>query len=93
MLPTNTTSPQLGYSVLTPFLKKQDRTIDRVLDGNCFFRALSRQLTGDYHIQLRGIIAQCESNFVELLVCTCITPIMYIMAQLLNTCIKHWYTF
>jgi len=65
MLPTNTTSPQLGYSMLTPFLKKQDRTIDRVLgDGNCLSRALSRQLTGvqDYHIQLRGIIAQCESK-------------------------------
>ncbi len=64
MFPTNTTSPQLGYSVQTPFLKKQDRTIDRVLgDGNCLFRALSRQLTGvqDYQIQLRGIIAQCES--------------------------------
>ena len=58
-------SPQLGYSILTPFLKNQGRTIDRVLgDGNCLFRALSLQLTGlqDHHMDLRRIIAQCESK-------------------------------
>ena len=65
MLPKKSKPPQLGYSVLTPFLKKQSRIIDRVLgDGNCLFRALSLQLTGiqDYHVCLGKIIAQCESN-------------------------------
>lgn len=51
--------------MLVPFLKKQDRAIDGVLgDGNCLFRALSLQLTGDqvHHLNLRRIIAQCESK-------------------------------
>ena len=54
-----------GYSDLIPFLQKQGRTIDRVLgDGNCLFCALSLQLTGvqDYHMDLRRMIAQCESK-------------------------------
>ena len=58
-------SPPTGYSVLIPFLQKQGRTVDRVLgDGNCLFRALSLQLTGvqDHHMDLRRMIAQCESK-------------------------------
>ena len=65
MIPKTPRSPQTGYSVLLPFLQKQGRTIDRVLgDGNCLFRALSLQLTGfqEYHMDLRRIIAQCESK-------------------------------
>ena len=65
MIPKKSKSPQLGYSVLTPFLNMQGRTIDRVLgDGNCLFRALSLQFTSvqDHHVHLRGIIAQCESK-------------------------------
>ena len=65
MIPRTSRSPQTGYSVLLPFLQKQGRTIDRVLgDGNCLFRALSLQLTGsqDYHMDVKRIIAQCESK-------------------------------
>ena len=65
MIPRTSWSPQTGYSVLIPFLQKQGRAIDRVLgDRNCLFRALSLQLTGvqDHHIDLRRIIAQCESK-------------------------------
>ncbi len=46
----------------------QGRTIEWVLgDGNCLFRALSLQLTGDqeHHLMLRKIIANSEAK-VEL---------------------------
>ena len=65
MMPRTSSSPLTGYSVLIPFLRKQDRAIDRVLgDANCLFRALSVQLFGvqEHHLELRRIVAQCESR-------------------------------
>ena len=61
----STASSRTGYSVITSFLQKQGREVDRVLgDGNCLFRALSFQLTGiqDHHMAIRKLIAQCESK-------------------------------
>ena len=50
-----------GYSLLNPFLNEQQRKAYRVLgNGNCFFRALSKALSGveDYHTHLRKAIAE-----------------------------------
>jgi len=60
MTQTTTTTPATGYVVLKPFLHTLQREVDRVLgDRNCFFRALSKAITGveDYHISLRKAIA------------------------------------
>lgn len=65
MTQTTTTTPATGYAILKPFLRTQQREVDRVLgDGNCFFRALSKAITGveDYHISLRKAIADLESD-------------------------------
>ena len=54
-----------GYSVLKPFLTKQQRELDRVLgDGNCLFRAFSKAICGveDYHLHLRKAIAEFEAD-------------------------------
>lgn len=65
MLPSKLQLPQIGYNILTPFLNIQGRKIERVLgDGNCLFRALSLQITGDqeHHLTLRKIIAHTEAK-------------------------------
>lgn len=55
---------QGSYALLQPFLQKQARKLHAVMgDGNCLFRALSHQLTGDEqsHITLRKIIVDFEA--------------------------------
>jgi len=54
-----------GYTILKPFLNSQGREIDRVLgDGNCLFRALSKEISGveDYHLHLRKAISEFEAD-------------------------------
>ncbi|XP_059154091.1 uncharacterized protein LOC131939653 isoform X2 [Physella acuta] len=60
------------YSVLKPALAKESRQIDYVRgDGNCFFRALSKQLykTDEYHKAVRNLvvdlIATNKSKFAQ----------------------------
>ena len=51
--------------VLLSLFQQQDRDIDRVLrDGNCLFRALSLQATGnqDFHPELRKILTPFEER-------------------------------
>ena len=54
-----------GYALLQPFLQKQGRKLHPILgDGNCLFRALSHQLTGNEqgHVTLRQVIVQFEAS-------------------------------
>ena len=65
LCPKLSTLPRSGYALLTPFLRNQERVIDRVLgDGNCLFRALSSQLTGsqEHHLELRKAITHFEQK-------------------------------
>ena len=58
-----------GYTILKPFLNSQGREIDRVLgDGNCLFRALSKEISGveDYHLHLRKAISEFEADHILL---------------------------
>lgn len=56
-----------GYELMEPFLAKCGRAIDKVVgDGNCLFRALAKQLSGnpEKHMELRKLIINFEaSNF------------------------------
>lgn len=64
LLPQPKPVPRSGYALLQPFLQKQARKLHAVIgDGNCLFRALSHQLTGDEqsHITLRKIIVDFEA--------------------------------
>ena len=65
LLPNLHTETKTGYEILQPFLNKQGREPDKVIgDGNCLFRALSRNITGveDHHLLLRKAISDFEEN-------------------------------
>lgn len=65
MVQISTSASGTGYTVLNPFLYKQQREVDQVLeDGNCLFGALSKAVSGveDYHSNLHKIIADFESD-------------------------------
>ena len=71
---------------MEPFLQQSNRKIDKALgDGNCLFRALAKQTTGDSenHVQLQNVMM----DFVETSPKTFqpLIELLYILQDLLKT--------